>query len=213
MTIARRAAGTLPRAGAVLGLVLAACVLGAPACVTINVYFPAAAAEKAADRIIDEVWGDDAAAQGRDKSSAADGWRRALSTGLGAALEWLVPAAHAQQADLNISTPAIAKLEAAMKQRHAELAPYYASGAVGLTADGFVAVRDANAIPLQARTRVNQLVAEENRDRAALYREIAIANGHPEWQDQIRETFARQWVERAQPGWYYQSGGGWTRKQ
>jgi hypothetical protein len=27
-----------------------------PACVTINIYFPAAAAEKAADRIIDEVW-------------------------------------------------------------------------------------------------------------------------------------------------------------
>jgi hypothetical protein len=25
-------------------------------CVTINVYFPAAAAERAADRIIDEVW-------------------------------------------------------------------------------------------------------------------------------------------------------------
>jgi hypothetical protein len=25
-------------------------------CVTINIYFPAAAAEKAADRIIDEVW-------------------------------------------------------------------------------------------------------------------------------------------------------------
>lgn len=35
------------------------------ACVTINIYFPAAAAEKAADRIIDEVWqikkGEDAA--------------------------------------------------------------------------------------------------------------------------------------------------------
>ena len=27
------------------------------ACVTINVYFPAAAAEKAADRIIDDIWG------------------------------------------------------------------------------------------------------------------------------------------------------------
>ena len=26
------------------------------ACVTINIYFPAAAAERAADRIIDEVW-------------------------------------------------------------------------------------------------------------------------------------------------------------
>lgn len=33
---------------------LAAFALGA--CVTINIYFPAAAAERAADRIIDEVW-------------------------------------------------------------------------------------------------------------------------------------------------------------
>ena len=31
-------------------------VLALQACVTINIYFPAAAAEKAADRIIDEVW-------------------------------------------------------------------------------------------------------------------------------------------------------------
>lgn len=33
---------------------LGAFALGA--CVTINIYFPAAAAERAADRIIDEVW-------------------------------------------------------------------------------------------------------------------------------------------------------------
>lgn len=36
-----------------LALVLAAT---ASACVTINIYFPAAAAEKAADRIIEDVW-------------------------------------------------------------------------------------------------------------------------------------------------------------
>lgn len=30
--------------------------LALPACVTINIYFPAAAAEKAADKIIDEIW-------------------------------------------------------------------------------------------------------------------------------------------------------------
>lgn len=35
---------------------LALPLLAASACVTINIYFPAAAAEKAADRIIDEVW-------------------------------------------------------------------------------------------------------------------------------------------------------------
>jgi len=31
-------------------------VCAIPACVTINIYFPAAAAEKAADKIIDDVW-------------------------------------------------------------------------------------------------------------------------------------------------------------
>lgn len=36
-------------------LVVAACFMGG--CITINIYFPAAAAEKAADRIIDEVLG------------------------------------------------------------------------------------------------------------------------------------------------------------
>lgn len=35
-------------------LVLAA--IGLSACVTINIYFPAAAAEKAADKVIDEIW-------------------------------------------------------------------------------------------------------------------------------------------------------------
>jgi hypothetical protein len=39
----------------VLGGLLSGAMFGA-GCVTINIYFPAAAAEKAADRIIDEVW-------------------------------------------------------------------------------------------------------------------------------------------------------------
>ncbi|MDI1362106.1 hypothetical protein [Methylotenera sp.] len=35
---------------------LLAVIAGLSACVTINIYFPAAAAEKAADKIIDDVW-------------------------------------------------------------------------------------------------------------------------------------------------------------
>ncbi len=37
-------------------LMMAGAMLAMAGCVTINIYFPAAAAEKAADRIIDEVW-------------------------------------------------------------------------------------------------------------------------------------------------------------
>jgi uncharacterized protein YdbL (DUF1318 family) len=60
---------------------------------------------------------------------------------------------------------------------------------------------------------VTQLVAEENRDRDAVYREIAVANNHPEWEAQIRETFAKQWVASARAGWWYQAAdGSWKQK-
>ncbi|MFZ5654839.1 MAG: hypothetical protein ACOY42_10670 [Pseudomonadota bacterium] len=37
-------------------LILGATAAVLAACVTINIYFPAAAAERAADRVIEEVW-------------------------------------------------------------------------------------------------------------------------------------------------------------
>ena len=93
------------------------------------------------------------------------------------------------QANLDINTPAVAALQSSMQKRHAELAPLFGNGAVGLTRDGFVALRDANAVPLAQRQQVNGLVAAENQDRTALYREIARANGKPEWENDIRNTF------------------------
>ncbi len=125
----------------------------------------------------------------------------------------LLGAAAWAQADLEIDTPAIAALKESMQRRHAQLAPHYASGAVGLTQDGLVALRDANAVPLPQRAAVNALIAAENQDRLALYREIARANGHPEWEKNIRATFAQRWIDKAQPGWWYRRPDGtWARK-
>ncbi len=126
----------------------------------------------------------------------------------------LLPAGQAAaQANLEVNTPAIAALQSSMQKRHAELAPLLASGGIGLTRDGLVAVRDANAVPLAQRQQANGLVAAENADRSALYREIARANGKPEWENDIRATFAQRWIEKAQGGWYYQNNAGvWTRK-
>jgi len=95
-----------------------------------------------------------------------------------------------------------------MQQRHDQLAGHYTSGAVGLTRDGLVAVRDAALVPLAQRQAVNGLVAAENQDRQAMYREIARANGHPEWEEEIRATFAQRWVQKAAPGWWYQNNAG-----
>ncbi len=125
----------------------------------------------------------------------------------------LIPLAGYTQANIEIDTPAIVSLKQRMQQRHNQLETYYAKGAVGLTRDGLVAVRDANAVPLAARQSVNALVAAENQDRNAMYREIARANGHPEWEADIRSTFAQRWIQLARPGWWYQSAdGSWVRK-
>ncbi len=100
-----------------------------------------------------------------------------------------------------------------MTARHQQLAPYYASGAVGMTRNGEIAVRDLNAVSLRDRAQVSQLVAAENQDRTALYNEIARANQHPEWADDIRKTFARRWVDNAPAGWWYQNeSGSWVQK-
>ncbi|MFZ5502342.1 MAG: YdbL family protein [Pseudomonadota bacterium] len=115
-------------------------------------------------------------------------------------------------ADLEVNTPGVNAIKQSMQARHAQLSGYYASGAVGIAADGMIAVHDASAVPLASRQMVNALVAAENQDRAALYAEIANANGHPEWQAEIRSTFAQRWIERAQSGWWVQSANGWTRK-
>jgi uncharacterized protein YdbL (DUF1318 family) len=119
----------------------------------------------------------------------------------------------AAQANLEINTPGIAAIQASMQKRHGELAPLYASGAVGLTRDGNVALRDPAAVPLAQRAQVNGVIAAENQDRAALYREIARANNHPEWEGDIRNTFGQRWIDRAQAGWYYQNASGaWLRR-
>lgn len=226
------------------------------ACVTINVYFPAAAAEKAADQIIDTVTsGGSSSNRGAGNGSGAsaptapapatapastpprsqwtprnqddlnkddlnrDDPRRddtpVLLVAAGRVLELLVPAAHAQaQANLDISSPEIRAVTASMQSRFSELEKFFAGGSLGLTAEGLIELRDQASVPLAERALVKRLVAEDNKDRNTLYAEIAKANGHPEWEADIRKIFARRWVERgAQTGWYFQdAGGAWKQK-
>ena len=115
-------------------------------------------------------------------------------------------------ADLEINTPAITAIQNSMQARHTKLASFYTSGAVGLTKDGLIATKDASAVALKDRQSLNSLVTAENNDRNALYKEIAAANSHPEWEAEIRNTFAQRWVQKAQSGWYYQDASGWIKR-
>ena len=205
----------------VLPLKIALASLLVAACVTINVYFPAAAADKAADQVINDITG------GGSKSGtttppqgnlvpATSEEPSFLLAAIGSTLYALVPAANAQDADaaLNVSSPAVTRIKQSMGARFGELEKFFASGAIGLTKDGMVDVRDLNAVALPDRATVKRLVSEDNADRSQLYAEIAKASNHPEWEADIKKSFAKRWVATgAKPGWYYQGDdGSWKQK-
>ena len=159
----------------ILGYPLMALAL--TACVTINIYFPAAAAEEAARTIVRDVLKSEEAAPtppepaGDKQSQAVQG--HPVVVAVGRLLEAMVPAAAAAQADININTPAIRAIRASMERRQSNLAPYYRSGAIGFDNKGMVSIRDLGAAPLAERNKVKKLVADENADRDKLYGEIA----------------------------------------
>lgn len=212
-----------------LGIPAAAVLL--TACVTINVYFPAAEAREAAKEFVENVISDDAPGQPQEqppkqqpaKPAEGDGGGMALHArpardSLLARVDLLslvgIGTAHAQsQPDITIKTPAIQAIQARMAARFdSQLRAGFDAGALGFASDGTIVVRDASKLALKDRVAVNQAVADDNRDRKAVYREVAVANGHPEWEAQIREVFARQWIASARPGWWYESGGAWKQK-
>jgi uncharacterized protein YdbL (DUF1318 family) len=202
-----------------LPLKIALASLAVAACVTINVYFPAAAADKAADQFIKDVTGGTGTTTPPQSyySPERGGTQQSLFVAvLSDVLYAAVPAANAQGADaaLDTSSPAVTRIKASMKDRFAELRKFFASGAVGLTRDGLVEVRDLNAVALPDRATVKRLVSEDNADRAQLYAEIAKASNHPEWEGDIKKSFARRWVQTgAETGWYYQDdSGAWKQK-
>lgn len=164
-------------------LLAACCGLLLVACATVRVHFPADAAQVAADRVIDEVWGGQAR-----------------------------PAAQVvEESKLNLSSPEIQRLVDSMEARLRDLSPYYESGAVGFGADGYIMVRDNNQVPQPQRNTLRTLVANENADRATLYRELAVSSSQAQWEKPIRAVFAKRWIQRARQGWYVQDGSAWKK--
>ncbi|MEO6137317.1 MAG: YdbL family protein [Luteimonas sp.] len=183
------------------------------ACVTINVYFPAAEAKAAAKQFVEKVIGDPTTTTPAPKPDGGGGMA-GLSRIDPLSLLGISPAYAQSAPDISISTPAIQAIQSRMAARFdSDLRAGFDSGALGFTRDGLVVVRDAAKLQLKDRVAVNAAVADDNRDRKAVYREVAVANGHPEWEAQIRGVFARQWIDSAHRGWWYQdASGGWKQK-
>ena len=174
------------------------------ACVTVNIYFPAAQVERTAEQIVDDIYG-----TGAKEQSLLEG------RGLVQRLAGLVgpSAAHAEEAT-TVSNSTIRGLKEQIGQRHQELLPYYGSESVGITTDGYLEVRETKGLTLQQVAALKRLVQADNSDRQKLYAEVARAlNLDPGQVKKVEEIFARQWQDKAASGWLVQKADGkWVKK-
>jgi len=112
-------------------------------------------------------------------------------------------------AGIDIMAP-LQRIQARQPQLRAELA----AGRLGLTDNGYVAIRAAEGKATELKT----LVRAENLDRQFLYRAVSEAVGHGgqsllAWIAYTEDQFAAEWLRQAPAGWWsFDSERGWIRK-
>lgn len=179
------------------------------AVITVNVYFPTEAVEKAAEKIIDEIEGEEDSQVTTEQSSPQSYfWRNLPFCVLGNST------VYAEEIDLDLTTPAIRKVIESMKNRNSKIMHFKDKGIIGETYDGMLAVRDMAGLTGEDIRTINRLLRAENNDRETLYKELAEANKIPLSEvDRIKTIFAKTRKAKAKQGhWFQDEKGNWTKK-
>lgn len=127
-------------------------------------------------------------------------------------LALLILATLVQANDTNVlRTPALEALKQRMEYRLTELKPYHQNGAVGLSAQGYLVVRELEKLPLDKRARVKRLLSKENRDREAMLQAMDLMIPHMT-KTELRERQMPQWRALMPVGSWIENLGKWQQK-
>lgn len=192
----------LPRLQRMTLSMFALLLLGA--CVTVNIYFPAAEVEKAAEDIVQDVYSNDQQG-GADESSCLQIFV-ALAEQLGPAT------AHAADAK-TVSNAAIRNLKQQIVENYKQMKPFYESGNLGIDSKGLLEIRNTDGLNIQQVAQLKRLVSSDNKARQQLYAEVAKALGVESSQvSKVQDIFAQEWQSKAPAGYWIQQSGGWRQK-
>lgn len=180
------------------------------ACVTVNIYFPAAAVQKAADVIVEDIRGVEKSPE-KEKEKKQDKQSSLINNLKN--IRFATSVAHAQ-IDIEVSTPAIRALKESLKQRFLSLKTFYEMGAIGENNKGLIEIKDTSGLNLKQKADLNRLLEQENKDRNSLYEEITKANKFgKEMLPDVQRIFANSWRDKSLTNWWIQKDDGeWIRK-
>ena len=181
-------------------------------CLTINIYFPEAEVQKAAEEIVNEIRKEAEDKDKKDKDSLMVEEEQEMNSGGGSFS--LVSSLYAQEAT-EVSTPKVRALKQSMKDRFPKLKPFFEKGNIGEGNDGFLKIRDESGLNLKDKATLRNLEKDENNDRKNMYAEVARAMEIDASQiPKIQKVFAGLWIKDADSGWWIQKENGeWTKKQ
>ncbi len=183
------------------GLLVPMLLLFLTACVTVNIYFPAAEVRKAAEDIVKDVREQQPKQDGQPATPSPTSWFFSVSE------------AHAAS-ELTVSNATIRQLKERMKKRFPALAPYMAKGLIGEGLNGLLTIRSLSGLGLKEKANLKKLIDAENSDRMALYNAVAQALNIPSSQlARVQAIFAQQWQNTAPKGTFIEKKPGkWIRK-
>ncbi|MBA7705106.1 hypothetical protein ES703_113930 [subsurface metagenome] len=182
-------------------------------CLTINIYFPEAEVQKAAEEIVNEIRKEAEEKEKKDKDALMTEIDPMMGSG-GESFS-LVPSPYAQEEVTEVTTPKIRALIQSMKERFPKIKPFFEKGNIGEGNDGFIHIRNETGLNLKEKSTLRSLHKEENNDRKNLYAEVAKAKDIKSSQiEKIQGVFAQKWIKEALPGWWIQEESGeWVKKQ
>ena len=178
-----------------------------PGCVnlTVNVYFPEPELREAAEVIESDIRGISVDVSMENTNLL---YKFSLPGGAVLAFELRDNLAYAQgeraRVNVDVETPAILKIRTSRKERYKEIEPFLDTGRLGEGLDGFIILRDPKDLGLRDLQALKKLIAAENKDREALYGELAEALKQGKDQiKRIQEDYAKVIWEQLKPGHYF----------
>lgn len=180
------------------------------ACVTVNIYFPAAQVERAAEDIVEDIYGTDSKDEQKNDQSSLHSFLALITPNQ----------AHAQSVtksdieSLNKSNSAIRGLKKTIADDHKQLLPYYNSGNIGIDNQGYLKIINKNGLNIKDTAKLRRIISQDNETREKLYTEVAASMNIPGSEIvKIKTIFADVWQKRAPAGWFIQdAAGNWKKK-
>ncbi len=182
------------------------CLFILTACVTINIYFPAAEVNKTAEEIVRDVRGEDAANLDK-KEPEANKEPGPVSLKLIDSRAWAGK-------ELDVSNATIRNLKNRIKGNYPLLRNWLIEGVLGEGYNGLIVMKNQAGLNLKARVEAKRTMEEENTNRKALYAAVAKALDIPASQTaRIAKIFAKHWQQTVPRGtWIETAPGKWVKR-